>query len=63
MTIPQLQDKNALSNTSLQIVKKVTKLNNNYSTPQHRLSPSNNLFANCQKGSQNQGDHIVILLI
>jgi hypothetical protein len=38
MTITQLQDKNALSNTSLQLVKKVAKLNNKYSTPQHRLS-------------------------
>ncbi len=67
VTITQLQDKNGLSNTSLQLVKKLAKLNNNYSTPQHtpqhRLSPSNNLFANCQIGGQNQGDHIVILSI
>jgi len=61
MTITQLQDKNTLSNTSLQLVKKVAKT-------QQQLLNSTNIDSHHQitslqivkKGSQNQGDHIVI---
>jgi len=61
MMITQLQDKNTLSNTSLQLVKKVAKT-------QQQLLNSTNIDSHHQitslqivkKGSQNQGDHIVI---